>query len=161
MRVAIERVLSPAPEAAALVGELDALLGAVYEPHQRHGMSIEQVFEPHVRFFIARIGREAVGCGAVALFDGYAEVKRMYTREAVRSRGVGKALLARLEAEARRAGKPMLGSKPAPSRRRRSGVTRAMASGRALLSGITTRWSRTASQTACSTKCLYSRWRGA
>src|SRR4051812_31186632 len=50
----------------------------------------------------------AVGCGAVALFDGYAEVKRMYTREAVRRRGVGKALLARIEREVRDAGKPLL-----------------------------------------------------
>jgi putative acetyltransferase len=54
------------------------------------------VFEPHVRFFVARIGEEAVGCGAVALLDGYAEVKRMYTSEAARGRGVGKAVLARL-----------------------------------------------------------------
>jgi putative acetyltransferase len=47
-----------------------------------------------------------VGCGAVALFEGYAEVKRMYTRE--RGRGVGKALLAHIEQDARAAGKPML-----------------------------------------------------
>jgi len=84
------------------------VLGAVYPPEQRHGLSIAQVFEPHVRFFIARIGGEAAGCGAVALFDAYAEVKRMYTREAARGRGVGKAILARLEAEARAKGKPVL-----------------------------------------------------
>jgi hypothetical protein len=29
------------------------------------------VFEPHVRFFIARLGGQAVGCGAVALFADY------------------------------------------------------------------------------------------
>jgi putative acetyltransferase len=108
MRIAIERVSVPTPEAVALIGELDAALGALYEPHQRHGLSVEQVFEPHVRFFVARIGDEAVGCGAVALFDGYAEAKRMYTREAARGRGVGKALLARIEAEARAAGRPVL-----------------------------------------------------
>ena len=64
-------------------------------------LSIEQVFQPNVRFFVARIGGRAVGCGAVALFDEYAEVKRMYTRDAARGQGVGKALLARLEREAR------------------------------------------------------------
>ena len=42
------------------------------------------------------------------MFDGYAEVKRMYTREAARGRGVGKALLGRIEREARDASKPML-----------------------------------------------------
>ena len=49
-----------------------------------------------------------MGCGAVALFEDYAEVKRMYTRESVRGRGVGKALLARIEQDARAAGKPIL-----------------------------------------------------
>jgi putative acetyltransferase len=49
-----------------------------------------------------------MACGGVALFDDFAEVKRMYTREAVRGRGIGKTLLARLEAEARRAGKGIL-----------------------------------------------------
>jgi putative acetyltransferase len=108
MEIAIERLCGPTAEAAALIAELDAVLGALYEPHQRHGLSLEQVFQPNVRFFIARIADAAIGCGAVALFDDYAEVKRMYTREGARGRGVGKALLARLESEARNAGKPVL-----------------------------------------------------
>ena len=40
----------------------------------------------------------------VALFDDFAEVKRMYVRDAARRQGVAGALLARLEAEARHAG---------------------------------------------------------
>ena len=108
MEITVERVLAPSADAVTLISELDAVLGAVYEPHQRHGLSVEQVFEPHVRFFVVRIGEEAVGCGAVALFDDYAEVKRMYTRAAARGQGIGKAVLARLEAEARVAGKPVL-----------------------------------------------------
>src|SRR5437762_5750082 len=108
MPIVVEQVSVPTPDARALIAELDQVLGAVYEPHQRHGPSIEQVFEAHVRFFVARIGDAAVGCGAVALFEDYAEVKRMYAREAARGRGVGKALLAHIEREARDAGKPML-----------------------------------------------------
>jgi putative acetyltransferase len=106
--IVIELVTEPTAEAAGLIGELDDVLGAVYAPEQRHGLSLEQVFQPNVRFFIARINGRAVGCGAVAMFDGYAEVKRMYTREAARGGGVGKALLARLEQEARDAGRPVL-----------------------------------------------------
>ena len=108
MEITIERVSGPTSDASALIAELDEVLGALYEPEQRHGLSIEQVFQPNVRFFVARLGDQAVGCGAVALFDDYAEVKRMYTREAARGRGVGKALLAQIETEARHAGKPML-----------------------------------------------------
>ena len=108
MAIAIERAVDPTSNVRELIAELDAVLGALYEPHQRHGLSIEQVFQPNVRFFVARLGDAAVGCGAVALFDDYAEVKRMYTREAARGRGVAKALLTRIEREARDAGKPVL-----------------------------------------------------
>ena len=108
MGITIERLSGPTPDARALIAELDEVLGALYEPEQRHGLSIEQVFQPNVRFFMAQIGDAAVGCGALALFDDYAEVKRMYTREAARGRGIGKALLGRLETEARNVGKPML-----------------------------------------------------
>jgi GNAT superfamily N-acetyltransferase len=101
MEIAIEHLCEPTAESAALIAELDTVLGAVYAPHRRHGLSLDEVFQPNVGFFIARIADAAVGCGAVALFDDYAEVKRMYTRVAARRRGVGKALLARIESEAR------------------------------------------------------------
>src|SRR6202158_2105642 len=106
--ITIEQPSSATPDARELIAELDAVLGAVYEPEQRHGLSIEQVFQPNVRFFVAHLGDAAAGCGALALFDLYGEVKRMYTREAARGRGVGKALLARIESEARDAGMPVL-----------------------------------------------------
>src|SRR5712691_3421799 len=108
MQIVIEQLAGPTPDVRDLIAELDAVLGAVYEPEQQHGLSIEQVFEPNLRFFFAHLGDRAVGCGAVALFSDYAEVKRMYAREAARGRGVGKALLARIEREARDAGKPVL-----------------------------------------------------
>ena len=45
-----------------------------------------------------------MACGGAAVFDDYAEVKRMYTRPMARGRGVAKALLCRMEDEARGAG---------------------------------------------------------
>jgi putative acetyltransferase len=101
-------VPSATPEVEKLLAELGRILGAAYEPDQRHGLSIEQLFRPDVRFFIARLSGKAVGCGGVTLSGDYAEVKRVYTRKAARGRGVGKALLARIEQEARDAGKPVL-----------------------------------------------------
>ena len=80
MSITIERAVEATSEVHDLIGELIEVLGAAYEAHQRHGLSIEQLFEPHVRFFIARLDSLAVGCGGVAVFDDYAEVKRMYTR---------------------------------------------------------------------------------
>ena len=108
MNLTIEQITEPTAELRDLIGELDTVLNAAYEPPHRHGLAITQLFEPHVRFFIARLDGAAVACGGVALFDGYAEVKRMYTRPAARGRGVAKAVLRRLEEEARADGITML-----------------------------------------------------
>jgi putative acetyltransferase len=108
MSLTIERAAEATPEVHDLIGELNAVLGAVYEAHQRHGLAIEQLFAPNVRFFLARLDGLVVGCGGVAIFDDYAEIKRMYTRPAARGRGVAKALLRKIEEEARGAGKSVL-----------------------------------------------------
>jgi putative acetyltransferase len=108
MNITIERVIQATPEVHALIGELNDVLGAVYEAHQRHGLSIEQLFQPQVRFFMARLDGIAVGCGGVAMFDDYAEVKRMYTRPVTRGRGIAKAVLHKIEDEARGAGVTVL-----------------------------------------------------
>jgi putative acetyltransferase len=106
--ITIERAVEATPQMHDLIGKLNDVLGAAWKAHQRHGLWIEQLFQPNVRFFLARLDGLAVGCGGVAVFDGYAEVKRMYTRPAARGRGVGKALLYRIEDEARRANKSLL-----------------------------------------------------
>jgi putative acetyltransferase len=106
--ILIEPVSAPTREVRALIAELDRTLSAQYPPEQRHGLALDAIFQPHVRFFVGWLNGEAMGCGGVALFDGFAEVKRMYVREAARGRGVAQALLARIEAEARAAGLAML-----------------------------------------------------
>lgn len=100
----IEPVPAPTDEVRQLIAELNETLSAEYPPEQRHGLALDAIFQPHIRFFVARLNGEAVGCGGVALFDDFAEVKRMYVREAVRGRGVAQALLHQLEAATRAAG---------------------------------------------------------
>jgi putative acetyltransferase len=100
----VEIVRSPTDEVRALIGELQRVLSAEYPPEQQHGLPLDAIFEPHIRFFLARLNGNAIGCGGVALFADFAEVKRMYVREAARGRGVAQALLKRLETEARDAG---------------------------------------------------------
>jgi putative acetyltransferase len=104
MSIQIEHITCPTDDVRALIGELDAELNAAYSAEQRHGMNIERIFQPDVRFFIARLDGKTVGCGGVALSDGLAEVKRMYVSASARGRGVARAILARLEAEALAAG---------------------------------------------------------
>ena len=77
MSVTIEPVPAPTREVEELPTELDEILGAAYAPEQRHALSIDRLFQPDIRFYLARLDGEVMGCGGVALFDGYAEVKRM------------------------------------------------------------------------------------
>ena len=102
--VTIARVDAPDDEVRLLIGELEAVLSAEYAPEQRHGLAIEAIFNSGVRFFVARVGGQPAGCCGVALFDGFAELKRMYVRPAQRGTGVAQVLLARVEAEVRQAG---------------------------------------------------------
>ena len=104
----ITRTNAPTDAVRALIGELDAVLSAEYPPEQRHGLALEAIFAPHIRFFVATLAGNPVGCGGVALFDGFAELKRMYVRDAVRGQGVAQAILAQLEAETRAAGLAVL-----------------------------------------------------
>jgi len=106
--VRIEMALTATDDVRLLIGELETVLSAEYPPEQRHGLSIDAIFQPHVRFFIARLRGVAVGCGGVALFPDYAEVKRMYVRDSARGQGVADVILARLEAEVRGVGLSVL-----------------------------------------------------
>lgn len=102
--IEIEPATAPTDEVRALVAELEATLAAGYPPEQRHGLALDAIFQPHIRFFVARVDGVAAGCGGVALFDDLAEVKRMYVRDGVRGRGVADAVLAAIEDAARAAG---------------------------------------------------------
>ena len=100
----IERITTATDDVRLLIGELDQVLAAEYLPEQRHGLALDALFQPHIRFFLARLNGAAIGCGGMALFDDFVEVKRMYVREAARGRGVAQALLTRIETEAHAAG---------------------------------------------------------
>jgi putative acetyltransferase len=106
--VTVELVPAATNEVRMLVDELEQVLAAEYPPEQRHGLALDAIFKPNIRFFVARLDRAAVGCGGVAFLGDFAEVKRMYVRDTARGRGVAPALLARIEREARDAGMALL-----------------------------------------------------
>ena len=108
MELNIEQVTGPNYEMRALITELEAYLARLYLPEQLHGWTYERLLQPDVKFFLAKRGARAVGCGGIALFDEFAEVKRMFTVPQERGHGVGQAVMARLEEEARAAGKDWL-----------------------------------------------------
>ncbi len=103
---ALVRIESPRQDdVARLLAALDDYLEALYPPESNHILDIEALCAPGIRFFVARSGGAAVGCGALRIDpEGYGEVKRMYVDPRARGRRLGRAILARLEDEAAREG---------------------------------------------------------
>jgi GNAT superfamily N-acetyltransferase len=105
--IEIRREEISSPVAAALILALNAELAAVYpEPGANHfRLDADEVAESRGAFFVACQDGRPVGCGAIRRLDAEsAEIKRMYVERGTRGRGVGRALLAAIEAEARRLG---------------------------------------------------------
>jgi putative acetyltransferase len=90
-------------DAQRLIAALDGGLAELYPPEQRFGPNLkpEHLEDGRGTFLIARLNGLAVGCGAIRLLDATtAEVKRMFVEPDQRGSGVGRAVLAALEAAA-------------------------------------------------------------
>jgi len=96
------------PEASALLRASHALMESLFPPEDNFFLDIDALCAPDIRFFAARIGGTIVGTGALALRDGYGEVKSMFVYDTARGRGVADALLRRIEDEARALSLPCL-----------------------------------------------------
>lgn len=96
------------PQASALLRASHALMQSLFPPEDNFFLDINALTAPDIRFFTARIGDQILGTGALALRDGYGEVKSMFVGEAARGRGVADALLRRIEDEARGLSLPCL-----------------------------------------------------
>jgi putative acetyltransferase len=97
------------PDVCALLEASHALMEAMYPSEANNYLSLDALRAPHVTLCAAREGgAAALGCGAVAVFEEYAEIKSMFTSEAARGRGVADAVLRHLEDEVRAAGKSLI-----------------------------------------------------
>ena len=103
MPITILEVSPDAPEAVALINELDDHLNQLpYPERSRHAYSIDKLVREGVAFFVAQYEGQSAACGGIKLFDGdYGEVKRMYVRPVYRGLGLGKAMLNHLADYAR------------------------------------------------------------
>jgi GNAT superfamily N-acetyltransferase len=105
--VAVRRCDILSPVAHGLIGALNAELSRRYpeEGATHFRLDSEEVAEGQGAFLVAWRGENPVGCGAVRRIGEWSgELKRMYVCPEERGRGVGRALLAALEAEARALG---------------------------------------------------------
>jgi putative acetyltransferase len=93
---------------AALLAQSHALMNAMFPAGACHYLDLDALCADHIRFFAARDGDAILGTGALAIMDGYGEVKSMFTDEAGRGKGVAAAILRMVEDSARDEGLPVL-----------------------------------------------------
>ncbi len=87
------------PEVIALIADLDAYQDSLYPPESRYALDVSSLTKPNVRFAVARDDDgQAIGCGAVVLYEGYGELKRMYVSQDHRGKGIAGDILTLLEA---------------------------------------------------------------
>ncbi|NVK33241.1 MAG: GNAT family N-acetyltransferase [Rhodobacteraceae bacterium] len=104
MSIGVETPLQD--EVRDLVAALNEYLIPLSPVEFQFQLTVEQMAHADTIVFIARdLDGKAVGMGALKIHDeNYGEVKRMFTVPAVRGTGLGKRLVAAIEAEARQRG---------------------------------------------------------
>ena len=94
-----------APEARALIHQLDLDLAKRYPGSPIHGINAVEFDQAGGYFLVAKEGATLVGCGAFRSFDAKrAEIKRMFIVPGFRRQGRSRAILRLLEAEIGRRG---------------------------------------------------------
>lgn len=99
---------NPKDEAAALLAQSHALMNAMFPSGACHYLDLDALCADNIRFFVARDGDVVLGTGALAVMDGYGEVKSMFTDETGRGKGVAAAVLRMVEDTAVAEGLPLL-----------------------------------------------------
>ena len=85
----------------AYFGELAGRFDHGFDPERSSHVADAELSPPSGLFLVAALHGEPVGCGALRFRDGEpAEIKRMWVSEAVRGLGLGRRVLAELEARA-------------------------------------------------------------
>lgn len=110
MSLRIEQADPRCSEARALLEASHAMMAELFPAESNHAMAAEALVHPSIRFVLARNSDDAtaLGCGALALLDGYGEIKSVFVHPDARGLGVAKALLRDLEQRALAAGLPIL-----------------------------------------------------
>jgi putative acetyltransferase len=90
------------PEVRDLLDEHLRSMAQLSPPESVHALDIDALRKPGITFWTVWSGDELLGCGALKEIDpGHGEVKSMRTSSAHRRKGVARAMLTHIVAEAR------------------------------------------------------------
>lgn len=89
------------PEVTALIRASHALMDQMFPAESNHHLQPQDLAAPGIHFFAAKREGRTIGCAALALRDGYGEIKSMFVDPAARGSGAAPALMRMLEDTAR------------------------------------------------------------
>jgi putative acetyltransferase len=92
------------PQATALLQQSHALMQSLFAPEDNFYLEISDLVSPDIHFFTARVSDQICGTGALAIKDGYGEIKSMFVADTARGKGVADAILRQIEDQAREVG---------------------------------------------------------
>lgn len=100
--VQLEAGLPSDPQPTQFIAELNEYLTGLYRPDDNHfSLEDSEVSGEAGVFLIARVDGVPAGCGAMRMTEtAVGEIKRMWVRPSAQGKGVGRAILNRLEHEA-------------------------------------------------------------
>lgn len=96
------------PQVKALLKQSHALMQSLFPPEDNFYLDIDDLVDPKIHFYAARVSTDFCGIGALKINDGYGEVKSMFVAEDARGKGVADAILRQIEDQARADGLPVL-----------------------------------------------------
>ncbi|MDQ2090601.1 GNAT family N-acetyltransferase [Marimonas arenosa] len=96
------------PATRALLKASHALMGSLFPAEANHFLDLDALDADNIRLFAARDGRATLATGALAVKDGYGDVKSMFTAPRARGKGAAAALLKHIEDTARALDLPVL-----------------------------------------------------
>lgn len=99
--ILIEPTTPRASGTQELLEQSHTLMLSLFNPESCHFLDLDALEADNIRLFAARAGDQTLGTGALAIKDGYGEVKSMFTADAARGKGVAAALLRQIEDTAR------------------------------------------------------------
>ena len=93
MTISIEYASPRHPEIRNLLQASHDLMGSLFPAEANHFLSIDALCDARIHFFGVRVDGVYRACGALAVKEGYGELKSIFTDPDARGRGLGQKII--------------------------------------------------------------------
>jgi putative acetyltransferase len=104
MTISIEYASPRHPEIRRLLQASHDLMGSLFPAESNHFLDVDALCDASIHFLGARVDGIYQACGALAVKEGYGELKSIFTAPPARGTGLGQEVIRHLEDTARELG---------------------------------------------------------